>query len=167
MSGILQVGGVALASHNTGTDLVSLDSGIVFPANHVIQVVVIMNTTDTTVTTEIDFMSASIKPASESNKILITAHVSSIAVRGSDVNSEGLTRFYRGATLLNIMDGITPWKGASTYNRSVGSMSASYYDAPLSTSLLTYYLKISGSGSGFDINDEGGVSSLTLMEISA
>jgi len=34
MSGIVQVGGVALASHDGGTNKVSLDSGIVFPALH-------------------------------------------------------------------------------------------------------------------------------------
>ena len=38
MSGIVQVGGVALASHDSVTDKVSLDSGTVFPAGHVIQV---------------------------------------------------------------------------------------------------------------------------------
>ena len=37
MSGIVQIGGVALASHDSGTDKVSLDSGTVFPAGHVIQ----------------------------------------------------------------------------------------------------------------------------------
>ena len=38
MTGIVQIGGVALASHDSGTDKVSLDSGIVFPAGHVLQV---------------------------------------------------------------------------------------------------------------------------------
>ena len=36
MSGIVQIGGVALASHDSGTDKVSLDSGTVFPAGHVL-----------------------------------------------------------------------------------------------------------------------------------
>ena len=39
MSGIVQIGGVALASHDEGTDKVSLNSGTVFPAGHVLNVV--------------------------------------------------------------------------------------------------------------------------------
>ena len=38
MSGIVQVGGVALASHDSVSDKVSLDSGVVFPAGHIIYV---------------------------------------------------------------------------------------------------------------------------------
>jgi len=41
MSGIVQVGGVALASHDGGTNKVSLDSGIVFPTGHVLQKVIL------------------------------------------------------------------------------------------------------------------------------
>jgi len=51
MSGIVQVGGVALASHDSGTDKVSLDSGTVFPTGHVLQVVHFEDTETNALTT--------------------------------------------------------------------------------------------------------------------
>ena len=75
MSGIVQVGGVALASHDSGTDKVSLDSGTVFPAGHVLNVVQTVKT-DTTTTSSLTFedmtgMTVSITPGSTGSKILV------------------------------------------------------------------------------------------------
>ena len=54
MSGIVQVGGVALASHDGGTNKVSLDSGTVFPAGHVIQYHSIEQQIDVQVASEVE-----------------------------------------------------------------------------------------------------------------
>ena len=161
---------VAIATGTDGQVLTSTGAGSPpafegFPAGHVVNVVVTMNTTDTTVTAAQNFMSAVITPKSASNKILFIITLASVAIRTSG-GSEGLTRFMNGTTELNILDGITPWKGSGETDRSVGSISGFYYDTP-GAGTHTYHCNVSGGGNGFDINDEGGVSSIVLMEIAA
>tara|TARA_Y100000593_G_C4261650_1_gene312515 strand:+ start:299 stop:919 length:621 start_codon:yes stop_codon:yes gene_type:complete len=141
------------------------NTGVTFPVGHIIQVVYVQNTTDTLITTATNFLSASITPRKDSHKILLTAHMPGVANRGSSV-SEGFTKFVRGSTDIATIDGITPWKGDSPQGSiSLGSMSASYLDSPSTTSSITYHINVSGSSGGFKINNEGGTSTLTLMEI--
>jgi len=134
------------------------------PAGSVIQVVQVLNTTDTRVTAQIDFLFASITPRSASNKILVMGNLASVA-RRAGTNSEGLYWLVRNGTSLGNFDGITPWNDGASNNRSVGSIHVQYLDSPSSTASVDYALRMNCSGNGVDINDEGGISSLTLMEI--
>ena len=134
------------------------------PAGSVLQVVQAVNTTDTRITSQVDFLTASITPSNASNKILVMGNLASVA-RRENGSSEGSFSLFRGATNLGVFDGISPWNDGATNQRSVGSVSVNYLDSPNSTSSISYILKISSVSSSFDINDEGGISSLTLMEI--
>ena len=134
------------------------------PAGSVLQVTQVLNTTDTTITSTVDFITASITPSSTSSKILVMGNLASVA-RRSNSSSEGLFWLVRNGNSLGTFDGITPWNGGATDQRSVGSIHVQYLDSPSSTSSVTYILRANCSASGVDINDEGGISSLTLMEI--
>jgi hypothetical protein len=153
---------------NSGTLLssVSAVTRSQLPAGSVLQVVQVVNTTDTRITSLVDFLTASITPSSSSNKILVMGNLAAVA-RRAGTSSEGLFSLFRGATNLGIFDGITPWNDGATNNRSVGSVSVNYLDSPNTTSSISYILKLECAQNGVDINDEGGISSLTLMEISA
>jgi len=157
--GRLPSSGVSASSLTTGT----LGTARL-PAGGVLQVVQALNTTDTRVTAQIDFLTASITPSSASNKILVMGNLAAVCRRAIS-NSEGLYWLVRNGTSLGNFDGITPWNGGATNERSAGSIHVQYLDSPSSTSSVTYILRISCSQSGVDINDEGGISSLTLMEI--
>jgi hypothetical protein len=149
-------------------DTVGSKSGIVgsdvYPAGHVLQVVVVTNTTSTVITAATNFMSATITPSSTSNNILFTMTLTGVAQRLAGI-SEGFTRFMRGSTQIAVLDGITPWNGNSTSSLSYGSICGSWYDSPSSTSALTYHCNVSGTANGFNVNNEGGCSSIILMEI--
>jgi hypothetical protein len=145
-------------------DLTGTVASARLPAGSVIQVVQVLNTTDTRVTAQINFLTASITPSSASNKILVMGNLASVA-RRAGTNSEGLYWLVRNGTSLGNFDGITPWNDGASNNRSVGSIHVQYLDSPSSTASVTYILRMECSGNGVDINDEGGISSLTLMEI--
>ncbi len=134
------------------------------PAGSVLQVVQVLNTTDTTVTAQIDFITASITPSSASNKILVMGNLASVARRSSG-NSEGYYFLVRNGSSLGPFDGIAPWNNGNTEPRSIGSMHVQYLDSPSSTSSVTYSLSMYVGGGSVNINNEGGISSLTLMEI--
>ena len=127
---------------------------------------------------EITGLTASITPASSSNKILVTFSVSFSA---SSSNSGGIF-LYRDSTLLHIgdADGSRPritkaWETTNDWNQS--AVVINYLDSPATTSSITYSLKIGGNGSvtnyvnrsGRDFNNanEDGrtASNVILMEI--
>ena len=146
----------------------SLASGAItsaaLPAGSVLQVVQATNTTDTTVTSAVEFITASITPSSTSNKILVMGVFSSVA-RRNNTNSEGLWSLHRNSSVLHYVDGVAPWNGGATNQRTVGSISFNYLDSPSTTSSTTYKMVVSCGADGVDINDEGGLSSLILLEI--
>jgi len=88
MAGELQLGGTTLATH-TGSGAsakITLDSGLVFPAGHVLQVVQatqISNTTVSTTTPTDITCSVSITPTNASSKIVIYAAVQIYVVTSS------------------------------------------------------------------------------------
>ena len=130
----------------------------------VLQVVQTTSTVDSVITTATNFITVSITPSSTSNKILIMGVLASVARRNS-TSSEGLYQLLRGDTVINTVDGITPWNGGATNERSVGSISFNYLDSPSTTSSISYHFRASCTSSGVNINNEGGISSLTVMEI--
>ena len=85
--------------------------------------------------------------------------------RRHNSNSEGLYTLVRDSTTINTLDGITPWNAGNTGQRSVGSISFNYLDSPSTTSATSYHFTAQCSNSGVNINNEGGLSSLTAIEI--
>jgi len=127
---------------------------------------------------EITGLTASITPASSSNKILV---MFSVSFSSSNLNAGGIF-LYRDATVLHVGDasGVRPritkgWGTNNTWNQS--AVSVTYLDSPSTTSSITYSLKIGGNGtvtnyvnrSGRDNNgtneDGRAASNVILMEI--
>ena len=136
----------------------------IFPTGSVIQTIQTKSTVDTVITTATNFLTVSITPSSTSSEILIMGVLASVARRNS-TSSEGLYQLLRGGTVINTVDGITPWNDGATNARSVGSISFNYLDSPSTTSAITYHFRAGCSSDGVTINNEGGISSLTVMEI--
>jgi hypothetical protein len=202
MAGQLKVGGNIIASHSgvegAGTVTLqnaTLDSGVVFPAGHVIQVIYNQKTDREALSTSTGWtdipgtdqdgngsvFSASITPTSASNKILV-----SISIGGAGENFLFSTRLYRGSTPLGLSDQIGSLR--TTTFMTTGSLdgftnleyknhSNNFLDSPNSTVKVTYSVKV------WDTRDSGtvyinrlkydadhpeiatGTSSITLMEI--
>ena len=196
MAGELQLGGTTLATH-TGSGAsakINLDSGLVFPAGHVLQVVYNQKTDREALSTSTGWtdipgtdqdgagsvFSASITPTSASNKILV-----SISIGGAGENFLFSTRLYRDSTPLGLSDQI---QSRTTTFMTTGSLdgfanleyknhSNNFLDSPNSDVKVTYSVKVwDNRDSGtvyinrlqYDQDDPDiatGTSSITLMEI--
>ena len=190
MSGIVQVGGVALASHDEGTDKVSLDSGTVFPAGHVVQVQSITFTdaastgsaSETFVkingSTQGDFEKAI--TISAGNHVLVLYDV---AYNMDGASQRAHFRLVRTSTNLKVGDAASSrvratFGGGGPYDRKqMLQVAGSYLDVSPATGVNTYYMSycVDASGSTLRINHAGtesdsveyarAASTLTLMEV--
>ena len=134
------------------------------PPGSVIQVVQVINGSDTRITsTAVNFITTTIKPRYSSSNILVMGNLAAVASRSNTV-SEGLFVLYRDGLSVATFDGISPWNG-TTDQRSVGSVSFQYIDKADTNEVISYSLNLRMSQGQTDINDEGGISSLTLLEI--
>ena len=134
------------------------------PAGSVIQVVQVVNQSDTRIgATAVDFITATIRPYFSSSRILVMGNLAAVASR-SDTTAEGLFVLHRDGSSVATFDGISPWNG-TTNQRSVGSVSFQYIDEADTNNTISYALNLRMSQGQADINDEGGISSLTLLEI--
>jgi hypothetical protein len=136
------------------------------PAGSVIQVVYENSTTETNVSTStyVDFVTATITPQFSSSKILV--FVTFASVGKTNQNAEGEFRLIRDGSEIANIDGVAPYTN-NTNRNAVGSVSGQLLDSPSTTAFITYKAQArETSGSGvFKINWEGGLTSLTLMEI--
>lgn len=140
MAGTLKVGGVTLATHSDATAKVSLDSGLTFPAGHIVQVQT--NTDDTylngfTNSTWVDTpLSVSITPKFENSKIYLH-HV--VATLVNNTSSFGL-RFRR------VTPNATSFKANYTYHNQgywiPAQSSLMTFDTPNTTSQCTYTVQV-------------------------
>ena len=144
----------------SGASLSNLPGG-----GKLLQVVSTHNTASTVITANTNFMSVSITPSSTSSKILIFVTLTSVAERSNYSYAEGYWTIRKGASTLTVMDGIAPWNGNAHGSRSIGSMSCNYLDSPSTTSSITYHANGQCSSAGMSINNEGGTSSIILMEV--
>ena len=185
MSGIVQIGGVALASHDSGTDKVSLDSGTVFPAGHVLNVVQAVET-ETDDTTSGSFeqcagLSVTIIPSSMSSKILVLCDVN----LGNHV-ADYFThyRIVRDTTPIHIGDAAGDRVRATGVYRdgspqTIGNLGGKYLDSPNKDTATIYKIEWrveTGGGSVGYLNRTMSdtdntvyprtASSITVMEIS-
>lgn len=119
-----------------------------------------------TTTTLTEIIAATITPTSATSKILLLVTAASVGKSAS--NAEGWFGVYKnGSALLSPYDGIATYTGSTT-TIGVGSVSCEYLDSPGTTSALTYSLRArDDQSSGLRINWEGGISSVTLLEIAA
>ena len=195
MAGIVKVGGVSIASHNAGTDVVTLDnvtlgSSTVFPAGHVKQVLQATKTEkesvaghatkDTYVAIAADGGSGNWEQTittTNSNKVLVSVHLS----LGSTSTYTIWWRMQRGST--DFAYGTEPLSGQSsatarvriTHNNANEVSSMTWLDSP-STGTHTYRVVWQGesgvsallnrTSSNADAASHGSlVSTITLMEV--
>ena len=174
MSGIVQVGGVALASHDSGTDKVSLDSGTVFPDGHVLQVVndagVVETTSDTELwNTRVSDLSVLITPSHANNKILLIGNAPCEINAGERVALD----FYKNASDVTEtwnLTGLALGLGTSYVTTGYGQwiLTPTFMDTAGTTNEITYGLSLKGTGGTvYAGQDVTGNTSLTAIEIKA
>jgi len=118
--------------------------------------------------TDITGLSASITPASSSNKILIQV---SIGTHNTDAASFIVYQLMRDSTPIGLADSATQTTFAATINNDRGEgHSMMYLDSPSSTSSINYKVQTYASGANTAyINYRAGqynsISTITLMEI--
>ena len=122
--------------------------------------------TASTTTTFVDTgLTASITPTSASNKILVFAQMNGI----TKINNTGIEiRLLRGATTIANFGGLIAYTGTSLDNR-IGGAGLNYLDSPNTTSSVTYKTMFKSVFNIADVavQDNGGLSTITLMEIAA
>ena len=177
MSGTLKVGGVNLATH-TGTDGTGnpvLDSGVVFPAGHVIQTVVSAASSASTTTFSSTFAAkptplVTITPSSTSNKIFIVG-----TTRVDNTSDMGLLDLHRSIAGGASTDNLSGESSGMMYMYADGSriivpMPIAWVDSPgVEDVAVTYKFSIrnSNNSSGVIFGYDTTGSMLTAMEIKA
>lgn len=166
MAGELQLGGTTLATH-TGSGAsakITLDSGLVFPAGHVLQVVQSVQSTEVSTTSGTYVsanLTATITPISTSSKVLIL--VSYTGRLDTGASGLGVFAIFRGTvsgTLLVNRPIFSP------YELKTGGSAINYLDSPSTTSAQTYTVGLATNpGTTVRINADGTTSTIILMEI--
>jgi hypothetical protein len=136
-------------------------------AGGVLQVVTATYSTQTALTTSYaDLVSATITPLNQTSKILVFANVNGLAVTGATTSTQA--QITRGATSLLVFEQEAGYAGAVTTELAIGGIGATYMDAPVSVSTLTYKIQVKKTGgSGAFVCISGGAASITLMEVAA
>ena len=146
-----------------------VSSGTLVPsAGQVVQTQYAQLSTDTTYSTTLvrtNVLSASITPTSTTSKILILYTFASIWKASSTVSTEGEWTIGKNGSQHIVVDGISPYTAEA--DRHSTTVSGTYLDSPATTSSITYdiSLKLASGSGGIRLNTEGGLSSITLMEI--
>jgi len=136
------------------------------PAGSVVQVVqaTYSTTTSTTGTTYVDTgLTASITPASSSNKILVIVHQAECTNTNSNIGIR--LQLVRNSTSIIIF--ATPGGyGAAFLNATI---STAYLDSPATTSAVTYktQFRLNDPTGTASVNNDNSTSTITLMEIKA
>ena len=136
-------------------------------AGKVLQVINGTSTTETIKTgssTSDTGLTASITPASSSNKVLAFAHV-----QGVGKNGDGyvVLKLVRDSTDLATFEQRGGDTNTSNTNK-IGGCSITYLDSPSSTSATTYKVTVTGNGNSYaQVGDSNPTHTITLMEIEA
>ena len=196
MAGTLKVGGVPLATHSDSTAKVSLDSGLTFPAGHIVHVVQVVKTNTFTANVAdwsqyITGLEPSIILKQNNSKVLIqtTQHWTS-AYGGAE--GGGIRLYRNGTEVAGTRDTSLSWSAWFSWNGDVGgpnsadayapgNYNASFLDSPGENAGTTlnykFYVNVYGSsypnllniGSTYDSDTNGRwrpSSTALLMEIS-
>lgn len=184
LSGTLPVanGGTGLTTLGSATQVLRVNSGATAlefataPSGKVLQVVSTTTTSQQTITAttaDLTGLSASITPASASNKILVLVNAS----LSNNGNGDAYINLYRGATQLPSASKVWSLVNAGgtdtqAFTYSILNLGGSYLDSPNTTSSTTYKIEgVSTGGGVLYVNRRGGdtnftgVSTITLMEI--
>jgi hypothetical protein len=141
----------------------------------VLQVVNVTNSTqgDSTSSSAVTLITATITPSASSSKILVLANVAGCAFITSGTNDWGKADVQRnaGVATWNVADRIAQGMFTSGGSQPVGGFTCftARLDEPASTSVVTYtlrYWRDNGTGT-FRVNSNNAVSSVTLLEIGA
>jgi hypothetical protein len=110
-------------------------------------------------------LTATITPLFTNSKILVFASQNGLA-KINNVYMQLL--LFRGATQLATFGNAIAYTNSAADNR-VGGASMSYLDSPATTSAITYKTQFNSlaNGSSVTVQDNNGLSTITLMEISA
>lgn len=151
-------------NNNTLSAVTTLPSAIA--TGKVLQVVSMTNNTQTTTTSAsmVDTpVTLAITPSSTSNKVLIIVNISSIRKNG-DMGVE--LKLQTGSTVLSFFGGNIGDTGSSA-TQTVSGQGTTFLHSPSTTSAITYKVtfRTSNGGNTALINNNGGTSSMTLMEI--
>ena len=173
-----ETGTILTSATTSGINASALSAGTLakarLPAGSVLQVVQATTTTRTvglsTSYVDISGLSASITPASASNKILVMFCLSGGTYRGGSNGNEDTiySRVMRNSTEVSVLYAydarVAPW---NTESNVYALTSGQYLDSPSTSSSTTYKIQIkSNTGNrGYDISPSSTVSTITLMEI--
>jgi hypothetical protein len=142
----------------------------------VLQVVYARYNTETTIasTTQTNSgLTATITPSNVSSKILVIFNQALAVSRGSNVQVNGTTILYRGATSIHNEEqaGIQAATGSATEIRLTTTVGASYLDSPATTSATTYKtmcnVNTTASTGQVVAQYNNSYSTMTLLEIGA
>ena len=185
MSGTLQVGGVTLGTHNSGTGKVdltnagtlslgsaasnalTLGTSTTFPAGHIIQVAYGHTATATSVTTTfIDVgLSVDITPTDPTNKILVTAHLN------MQINNHGMgIKIFRDSTVIKTTTTYANYTsaGGQVNMRSSYAILDDISDSPAwSSGSITYKIQAATHGGTHTFNESTNYSEIIVMEVVA
>tara|TARA_R110000824_G_scaffold400065_1_gene606773 strand:- start:84 stop:563 length:480 start_codon:yes stop_codon:yes gene_type:complete len=151
-------------NNNTLSAVTTLPSAIA--TGKVLQTVSMLNATQTTTTSAsmVDTpVTLAITPSSTSNKVLIIVNISSIRKTG-DMGVE--LKLQTGSTVLSFFGGNIADNGSAAA-QTVSGQGTSFLHSPSTSSAITYKVtfRTSNGGNTALINNNGGTSSMTLMEI--
>jgi hypothetical protein len=141
-------------------------------AGNILQVVQGTLTTSTVSTSSSTYadlgLSASITPASSSNKIIVSVALAACGKSNANSQNTLLARLLRGASEILILDPNGGYNNTAQPNY-FGTISAFYLDSPATTSSTTYKIQIANSANtaAAFVNTNGGTSTITLMEVAA
>ena len=134
MAGTLKVGGVPLATHSDSTAKVSLDSGLTFPAGHIVHVVQVVKTNTFTANVAdwsqyITGLEPSIILKQNNSKVLIqtTQHWTS-AYGGAE--GGGIRLYRNGTEVAGTRDTSLSWSAWFSWNGDVGGPNSADAYAP-------------------------------------
>jgi hypothetical protein len=110
-------------------------------------------------------LTATITPSSATSKILVFVNQSGTFKSGSTYTG---VRLKRDATVLALFDKTAGFTSTSAQNQ-IGATAINYLDTPATTSATTYSTEFNNGGATgtSGVQMDGGISSITLMEIGA
>ena len=114
-------------------------------------------------------LTATITPASASNKVLVIVNQTGLRKVAGNAESAVIVRLLRDATeIISNFSGFAGYENSSKENR-VASASVSYLDSPNTTSATTYKTQFKNfqNANGVSVQDGNSESSITLLEIGA
>jgi len=193
MSGTLQVGGVTLATHTESPSTLTLDSGVVFPAGHIIQVQHFTKT-DAASTNNNQYLTwvhlgmvKSITTNNNTNKVLVNFTITLSSLTGAHNFATKITRNHTGISETDIgvsTEGYSSALQATTAGTRVldgntyMNCTMNFLDSPNYEGVIEYklyhmmqnnspgigYLNRTQLGNGGSEHN-GGISTITLYEI--